>query len=192
MIYYTFGEILGGIAYAVFFGILFCAVSVVLDVTFDFFGAFLHSFKDAACFSKNKESMKSYLRKARRIEKKRSKVGVFISDLIFCCICGFLTSLLLYVSSDAEIRAYVLLISIASYKLSKSLIGRYLYFGASWLIKNVFYLFSAILILTMFTFRFSFTKAFAFSKRRFSRKKREERKKRIVQNGLKNRNFDRN
>ncbi len=192
MIYYTIGEIFGGIAYAVFFGILFCGVSVVLDVTFDFFGAFYRSFKDAAYFSKNKERMKSYLCRVISIEKSRSKICAFACDLIFCCVCGFLTSLLLYVSSDAEIRAYILLISIVSYRLCKSWIGKYLYFAASWLIKNIFYLFSAVLILTVFSVRFSFTKTLAFLKIRFSRKKRKRQKKKIVQNGLKNRNFGRN
>lgn len=121
MLYYGFLDVLKAAGYSVFFGLLFCIVSVAYDTFFISLKNIFGIPKDVLYFSKNKKAVTSYFKSKAVFEK--GGTTVFITDILFCITVGFLMSLLFYVTSDGEVRLYVLLIAFVSYKIFKKTLG---------------------------------------------------------------------
>ena len=123
MIYYTISEILSGILYSLFFGVLLCVLSLGLDVLFSFLKSITDLPKKVAEYSKSRSSAIEYCKSKISPLHTDKKIVTFVKDVTFCVFFGVLLSFLFYVAQDGEKRIYLLASFSAFYILCKKLIG---------------------------------------------------------------------
>lgn len=193
MIYYSLTSLFRGVLLSVVLGALFAILSVAFDTVFDCLGAFLRLPRDVIRALGEKTRVKEYLDRGLVVRGRTRKAWLIFKDALFLIICGFLSSLLLYLAVDGEIRIYVLLIVFASYTVLRKSFGELLHGFLTKVAQIILTAISVILFAVAFAVRISFVRArFIVKKIHVSQSKRKaekrfkNRKSKIVQNSLKN------
>lgn len=180
MIYYSVSEILQSVAMAASFGAFLCALAVIMELAFDFFGALIRIPSYILRFSATKKSVLLYLKERHSTKLPHGKSAEIIKDLLFLCASGFFLSLLFYVASDGEIRAYIFAVALLSYSVCKKTLGVFMYGAFSRIFSAVFKITSASIFLIVLPMRYLFSKAAVITVRlmRISKKRLKRGKKR--------------
>ena len=154
MIYYSLSSLFRGVLLSLAFGVLFAILSVALDSVFDCLGAFLRLPREVIKALGEKARLKEYLKRGLVVNGRTRGAWLVFKDALFLTICGFLSSLLLYLAVDGETRIYVLLIVFASYTVSRRTFGNLLHELLTKLMRLVLTAISAILFTIAFSVRF--------------------------------------
>lgn len=150
MIYYTAKEIIRALIYSFGFGAFLGVFAIFADVAFDFFITLFHMLIKIKSLVKNRKESRAYFKSIRRLEANKNKRLVFIKDLLFSSVTGFLFSFLFYMANDGEIRIFVVAAVLISFLLCKKtfgrLVGAVLNFILVWVLKLVMKLLMLVLV----------------------------------------------
>lgn len=159
MMYFSLSEILRGILYSILCGVVLSMLSVAIDVFFCFFESIASVPKSVITYSRKRKLAIEYWKSKIVLKKEENKATRFVGDLIFASVAGVFVSFLFYVSTDGELRIYLLIGAIVSYSLCKKVFGKHIFSVLQAVFKFTVKLVTVLLIFVLLPLRFTLRKA---------------------------------